>query len=345
MDVPVLAEEGEEVVRRSGAEHLSRRERELEGRRLEMGEKDVQVVRVHARLFRWIGEQELRVVDDVLVDRRRRGDEDRDARVAAPAGAADLLPRGRDGPRIASQHGHVQAADVDAQLQRVRAHDPEDVPLAQAILDRPALGGKVAAPVPSHARPRPAMLSERLAEPGQDQLHPGAGASEHDGLAAGAQERQGPSLGERDRRAPGARRRVDDRRVDEEHVALAGGRAVPVHHERGPAGEAGRQLAGVGDRRGARDDDRGRAIVAADSQQAPQHVADVTSEQAAIQVQLVHDDHLDLLEQLEPLGMVGKDRRVEHVGVGHDDLAGQADRGADRRRRVAVVGGCRHLQP
>ena len=36
--------------------------------------------------------------------------------------------------------------------------------------------------------------------------------------------------------------------------------------------------------------------------------------------------------------MVRQDRRMEHVRIGHDDLPGGADRGADRGRRIAVVG-------
>ena len=54
-------------------------------------------------------------------------------------------------------------------------------------------------------------------------------------------------------------------------------------------------------------------------------------------VQLVDHDDPQLLEQLEPLGVVGQDRGVEHVRVGDDDLAGAADRRPDGRRRVAVV--------
>ena len=76
----------------------------------------------------------------------------------------------------------------------------------------------------------------------------------------------------------------------------------------------------------------------ADPQQPAQDVGDVAAEHAAVRVQLVDDDVAQLLEQLEPLGVVRQDRRVEHVRVGHDDLAGGPDRGPDRGRRVAVVG-------
>ncbi len=67
-------------------------------------------------------------------------------------------------------------------------------------------------------------------------------------------------------------------------------------------------------------------------------VGDVAAEEPAVRVQLVDDDHGDLLEELEPLGVVREDRRVEHVRVGDHDLAGRPDRRADRGGRVPVVG-------
>ena len=121
----------------------------------------MQVVRVEARLLGRALEQELGVVDDVLVDRRARGDEDRDARALPPAGPPELLPGRRDRARIAGQDRHVEPADVDAELERVRGDDAEDLAVAQAVLDRPALGRQVAAAVA--ADPRRAARSSRAA--------------------------------------------------------------------------------------------------------------------------------------------------------------------------------------
>ena len=111
------------------------------------------------------------------------------------------------------------------------------------------------------------------------------------------------------------------------------------------AGQHRRQLGRVPDRRRAADDDRPAAVVGADPEQPPQDVGDVAPEHAAVRVQLVDDDEPELLEQLEPLRVMGEDRRVEHVRVGDDDLAGGPDRRADRCRRVAVVGRGRDVQP
>ena len=104
-----------------------------------------------------------------------------------------------------------------------------------------------------------------------------------------------------------------------------------------PARQRGSELARVADRGRAADDDRVRAVVAAQPEQPPQDVGDVAAEHAAVRVQLVDDDDPQLLEELEPLGVVGQDRRVEHVRVRDDDLPGGPDRRPDRRGRVAVV--------
>ena len=98
------------------------------------------------------------------------------------------------------------------------------------------------------------------------------------------------------------------------------------------------QLAGVGDGGAGADEDRVGAVVAADPPKAANDVGDVAAEQPAIGVQLVDDDELQVLEQLEPLGVVRKDRRVEHVRVGDGHLARAAHHAADGGRRVAVVG-------
>ena len=306
----------------------------------------MQVVRVEAGLLGRALEQELRVVDDVLVDRRPRRDEHRDAGALPATGPPELLPGGRDRARVAGQDRRVEAADVDAQLERVRGDDAEDLAVAQAVLDGPALGRQVAAAVAADPAARPAALAERLAQAGQQQLDRDPRPAEDDRLAAGAQERQRPALGEGHRRAARAARRLEDRRVDEDDVPLAGRGAVAVDEPRRAPGQHRGQLGRVPDRRRAAHDDRVAAVVGADPQQPAEDVGDVAAEHAAVGVQLVDDDDLELLEQLEPLGVVGQDRRVEHVRVRDDDLAGGPRRPsgsgrACRRRRSRSRSTCR----
>ena len=124
--------------------------------------EDLDVVRIDARLFDRRAEQELRLAREVLVERRARRDEHADALGAAPPGAAEALPRGRDRARVARAHDRVELADVDPELERVRRHDAEDLAFAQPPLDVAPLLGKVAAAVGHDARwVDPAPLSVR----------------------------------------------------------------------------------------------------------------------------------------------------------------------------------------
>jgi len=118
--VAFLGDKREELIDRAGPEDLARVERPLERRAAEVGEQHVEVVRIDPSLLGRALEDELRVVDHVLVDRRARRDQDADARFAAAAGPAELLPRPGDRARIAGQDRDVERADVDPELERVR---------------------------------------------------------------------------------------------------------------------------------------------------------------------------------------------------------------------------------
>jgi hypothetical protein len=209
---------------------------------------------------------------------------------------------------------------------------------------RPFSIAQVAAAVAAHPRPRPEILAERLAQGRQHDLDRGPAAAEDDGLTAGPEERHRPAMSQGQVGAAGTRRDMGEGRFDEQDVPLARRRAVPVDQDRRPTGEGRRQLGRVGDRRRAAHDHGLAAVVSAQPEEPPDHVRHVAAEHAAVRVELVDDDDLELLEQLEPFRMVGEDRRVEHVRVRDDDLACAANGGPDRGRRVAVVGRRRDRQ-
>ena len=140
-----------------------------------------------------------------------------------------------------------------------------------------------------------------------------------------------------ERRAADAELLVDDRRVDDEDVLATGWRAVVVDELDGRLQHALGQLARVGDGGAGADENGVGAVEAADAPQAADDVGDVAAEHAAVGVQLVDDDVLQVLEQLEPLGVVREDRGVQHVGVGDHHVPGGAHDRAHVRRRVAVV--------
>ncbi len=122
-------------------------------------------------------------------------------------------------------------------------------------------------------------------------------------------------------------------------MAFAGWCSVPIDQSGGPTRQHRCQLGRIGNRRRAADDDRRAAVVGTQTKQAPDHVGDVAPEDAAVCVELVDDDDPELLEQLEPLGVVRQDRRIQHVRVADDDLPGLAHRRPNGGGRVAVVRG------
>jgi hypothetical protein len=58
-----------------------------------------------------------------------------------------------------------------------------------------------------------------------------------------------------------------------------------------------------------------RAVVLAQPQQPAEHVGHMRAEDAAVGVRLVDDDVAQLLEQLEPLGVMGKDGEWSMSGL------------------------------
>ncbi len=64
-----------------------------------------------------------------------------------PPGATGLLPGAGDGAGIADENRRIEAADVDAEFERVRACDAEDLAVGQLALDLAPLLGQIAAAV------------------------------------------------------------------------------------------------------------------------------------------------------------------------------------------------------
>ena len=64
----------------------------------------------------------------------------------------------------------------------------------------------------------------------------------------------------------------------------------------------------------------------------------MAAKHAAIRVELVDDDEIEVLEQLRPSRMVRQDARMHHVGIAEHDVRAGADGAAGVLRRIAVVG-------
>ena len=324
-----LGEHGEDLLHVDRAERVRRGERQLERGALHVVEQNVQVVRIDERVLGRRAEEILGIAHDELIDGRAGGDEHGRRSTGTAARAPRALPGRGDRARIAGHHGHVERADVDAELERVGRHDAAHVPAAQPALDLAASERQIAAAIPANHVGRPRRARKRVLQIRRQDLRRETALREDDHLQAALQEldRDAPRFGEI--RPPDAQLRVDDRRIDEQKELLAARRAALAHFRKRRADQPLRQLARIRDRRRRADERRIRSVVPADALEPPHDVAEMAAEDAAIRVQLVDDDELQILEELRPARMVRQDPRVHHVGIAqHDVRARRESRGA-----------------
>ena len=71
-----------------------------------------------------------RILDQILIQRIAARDENRQRGLLPPPGTPGLLPSAGYRARIAIEHARLQLANIDAQLQRVRADNAADFPAA-----------------------------------------------------------------------------------------------------------------------------------------------------------------------------------------------------------------------
>ena len=218
------------------------------------------------------------MADDELVQGRARRDEHADR--AGPAScAAELLPGRRDGARIAHQDCALQAADVDAQLERIRAHDACDVSAAQPRLYLASVQREVAGPVTAHAPRRVEARIEVLPEVAEHHLDRKAAATEHDGLHACPDPWRCNSARFEHRAAPDPEFAIDQRWVIEDEPPFAARSAAAV--DEGDVlflEQTLRQLERIADRRRRADESGVRAVEGADALQPPDDVGDLAAE-------------------------------------------------------------------
>jgi hypothetical protein len=182
-----------------------------------------------------------------------------------------------------------------------------------------------------------ARALELLARVAIDELRADARLRERDRLRA-ALEEPGEELAPLDVRAPALDAGlVAERRVPEREVLLAARGAVVVDDRDLAARERRGELAGIADRRAAEHVAELAAVMAHEPLEPAEHEGHVAAEDAAIGVQLVHDDVAEMTEETRPLRVLRQDAGVEHVGIGEDDVRLVAELLPGRGRGVAVV--------
>ena len=330
--------------------------RQLVRRTRQLLRQDVRVVRIDARRLGGPPEQVTRAAHEVLVDRVVVSHEHHQRRRAAATRTARLLPDARQRGRRAHQYGGIEPADVDAELERVRAHHAAQRAREQRLLDGPALLGQIAAAIRFDAlvqrwlrrpqrivrgilrkrQPR-ARAFELLACVAVDQLGADARLRERDRLRT-ALDDPGEQLAALDVRTAALDLGVvPERRVPEHEVLLATRRAVVVDHRDLTAGECRGQLTGVADGGAAQHVAELAAVVAHESFEPAQHERHVTAEDAAVRMHLVDDHIAQVAQETRPLGVLRQDAGVQHVGIRQDEVRLAAQFLARARRRVAIV--------
>ncbi len=119
---------GEDVQHLGGVrpESLVDAEGELEGGALQVAGHHEEVVRVDEPALHRAFEDEIRVGGDKLVERVRRGHEDREGGFAAAPGPAELLPEAGQCAGVAGDHARAESADIDAEFEGVRRDHAAD---------------------------------------------------------------------------------------------------------------------------------------------------------------------------------------------------------------------------
>jgi hypothetical protein len=104
-------------------------------------------------------------------------------------------------------------------------------------------------------------------------------------------------------------------------------RSVDIDLFHGEAAELTRQRARIADRRAREAKRRVRAVVLAQTSEPAQHVRDVTSEDAALGVELVDHDVTQPEQEGRPPVVTREDAHVQHLGIREHDVRVRADPG------------------
>ncbi len=272
------------------------------------------------------GEKLVGMLQQILVEGIRQGDERGQRFAAAPPHSARALPGRHHAAGETDQQTGVEPPDVDAELERRGRDHRVELAREELRLDLAALFREESGPVAGHPPRQRAVLA---LQPAVQELGDAARLGEDDGLLARLDERRQKV----ERQGVGTRLGAD-----EEDAPRLARRSGAGDLEERLGGEELRELARILRRRRGGDDRRPRAVRPGQTQQALEDVVKMGAEEPAVDVQLVEHDPLQVREELGPVPRMREDAQVQHVGIGHQHLRRPtADRRALRRRSVAVV--------
>jgi len=313
-------------------------DREFKGGAFEVVDENFEIVGLNVGVLGRAAEEIIGMLDHKLIKGRGGRDVDGASGPGAAAGATRALPSRGDGAGVAGHDGGVERANVDAELKGVGSDDAANFSFAQAALDGAAFAGKITAAIAANGGFLAGARGMSLLQIGEHQLSVQAGIGKHDRLQVVGQQFFGDATGFVDVTASNTEIAIDNGRIIEDKDFFGRGRAVLIEDLNIRLGEAGGELAGIGDGGGATNKLRVGAVEAGDAAQAAKNVGEMTAQNAAVGVQLIENDVTEIFEEADPFRVVRENAGVDHVGIREDDVAAFANGFAGVAGRVAIVG-------
>ncbi len=118
---------------------------------------------------------------------------------------------------------------------------------------------------------------------------------------------------------------IHHRRIVEDEYLFRGRGPISVNEMDLPFQKSFGQLLWIGDGGGTADELRPGPIEMADTVQPPQDIGHMRSENTPVGMELVDHDEFQVLEEGQPFGMVRKNTRMEHIGIGDHNIALRTD--------------------
>ena len=277
---------------------------QFKSRALQMIDQNLCIVRVDRRPLRRLSKKIFRVLDDELVERCRARHHHGQRRVLTAARAARSLPGRGNRTGIAGKDNRIERTNVHPQFQRIRRHHSAYVPRTQLGFNLPPLLRQVAATIPADHALRGRPLLDRILQIGDQNFGSQPVIGEHERLltALDRLDRDPPAFVQI--AAANPQLPVHHRRVVHHKKLLARRRAIHIHQRKRLGADLLGQLLRIRNRRRTADVLWLRSIKLTQPAQAAKDIRQMTAINAAIVMQLVHDNVLQVLEQLCPLRMV-----------------------------------------
>jgi len=275
---------------------------------------------------------------DELIQRKGPADQNRQGKARSPPRPARLLPGAGNGPGIPPDNAGIQPSDVDSELQGIGADHSQHLSVPEPLFNLPANLWEISPTVPPDEIPIPFFPFDSILKVFGQYLHVKPAGGEYDGLNSPLYERVRQASGRTEVAPPNAKLLVDYRWVVKEEELLRRGCSVLVDQFNRALKQLLRQLPGVGNGGGTADELRPRPIEIADALYPSEHVGHVGAKDPTVGVKLVDDDVPQVLKELDPLGMVRKDARMEHIRIGDYDVPLSPNRLSSILGGIPVIG-------